>query len=127
MLLFSFQIEEMHRELCSLVICFIPPMSTPQPPGSVFRSFVQSLVLKARGGDHRMVVNGTFNNTVLISLYTVILHLLSAGALPSWWSLRFKRNDAYHSTGMIPELDKKNLSQFFVVVRHRLLPLSVCG
>jgi hypothetical protein len=52
---------------------------------------------------------------------------LSAGALPSWWSLRFKRNDAYHSTGMIPELDKKNLSQFFVVVRHRLLPLSVCG
>lgn len=73
------KIEEMHRELCSLVICFIPPMSTPQPPGSVFRSFVQSLVLKARGGDHRMVVNGTFNNTVLVSLYTVILHLLSEG------------------------------------------------
>ncbi|RCV14083.1 hypothetical protein SETIT_2G398600v2 [Setaria italica] len=73
------KIEEMHRELCSLVICFIPPVSPTQPPGSVFRSFVQSLVLKARGGDHRMIVNGTFNNTVLVSLYTVILHLLSEG------------------------------------------------
>ncbi|KAG2646950.1 E3 ubiquitin-protein ligase RKP-like [Panicum virgatum] len=73
------KIEEMHRELCSLVICFIPPVSPPQPPGSVFRSFVQGSVLKARGGDHRMVVNGTYNNTVLVSLYTVILHLLSEG------------------------------------------------
>ena len=69
----------MHRELCSLVICFIPPVSPPQPPGSVFRSFVQGSVLKARGGDHRMVVNGTYNNTVLVSLHTVILHLLSEG------------------------------------------------
>uniref|UniRef100_A0A0A9GDP5 RING-type E3 ubiquitin transferase n=1 Tax=Arundo donax TaxID=35708 RepID=A0A0A9GDP5_ARUDO len=73
------KIEEMHRELCSMVICFVPPVSPPQPPGSVFRSFVQSSILKARGGDHRMAVNGTFNNTVLVSLYTVILHLLSEG------------------------------------------------
>ncbi|KAL6657002.1 hypothetical protein ACP70R_004782 [Stipagrostis hirtigluma subsp. patula] len=73
------KIEEMHRELCSLVICFIPPVSPLQPPGSVFRYFVQNLVLKARGGDHRMVVKGTFNTTVLVSLYIVILHLLSEG------------------------------------------------
>jgi Kip1 ubiquitination-promoting complex protein 1 len=37
------------------------------------------LILKARGGDHRMVASGTFNNSILVSLYTVILHLLSEG------------------------------------------------
>ncbi|KAL5197301.1 hypothetical protein ABZP36_000813 [Zizania latifolia] len=73
------KIEEKHRELCSLVICFVPPASPPQLPGSVFRSFVQNSILKARGGDHRIAVNGTFNDTVLVSLYTVILHLLSEG------------------------------------------------
>ncbi|KAL5198175.1 hypothetical protein ABZP36_001687 [Zizania latifolia] len=73
------KIEEKHLELCSLVICFVPPASPHQLPGSVFRSFVQSLILKARGGDHRIAVNGTFNDTVLVSLYTVILHLLSEG------------------------------------------------
>jgi Kip1 ubiquitination-promoting complex protein 1 len=73
------KIEEMHRELCSLVICFTPSASPPQPPGSIFRSFVQNSILKARGGDHRMVVSGTFNNSILVSLYTVILHLLSEG------------------------------------------------
>ncbi|TVU37762.1 hypothetical protein EJB05_11096 [Eragrostis curvula] len=33
------KIEEMHHELCSLLICFTPPVSPSQPPGSIFRIF----------------------------------------------------------------------------------------
>ncbi|KAE8696236.1 E3 ubiquitin-protein ligase RKP [Hibiscus syriacus] len=45
------KIEEKHRDLCLLVIQFIPPLSPPQFPGSVFRTFVQNLLLKNRGAD----------------------------------------------------------------------------
>jgi Kip1 ubiquitination-promoting complex protein 1 len=68
--LFYLQIEEKHRDLCSLVIQFIPPLTPPQLPGSVFRTFLQNLLLKPPG---------VSSNSVLVSLYTVILHFLSEG------------------------------------------------
>lgn len=78
--LFSFlQIEEKHRDLCLLVIQFIPPLSPPQFPGSVFRTFVQNLLLKYRGADRNMPPPGILSNSVLVSLYSVILHFLSEG------------------------------------------------
>ncbi|KAJ3673347.1 hypothetical protein LUZ60_006721 [Juncus effusus] len=77
------KIEEMHRQLCSLVIRFTPPgPGSPrhQTPGSVFRSFVQNLILRSRSIDHhRSPAGGSPNSSILLSLYTVILHLLSEG------------------------------------------------
>uniref|UniRef100_A0A6V7QWM5 RING-type domain-containing protein n=1 Tax=Ananas comosus var. bracteatus TaxID=296719 RepID=A0A6V7QWM5_ANACO len=73
------KIEEMHRELCSLVIRFIPPGCPPQLPGSVFRTFIQNCIVKTRGVDHKMVSSGISSNTVILSLYNVILHMLSEG------------------------------------------------
>lgn len=73
------QIEEMQREICSLVIHFIPPVSPPQLPGSVFRTFLQNLILKVRGADHKNLPSGVSSNSILVSLYTVILHFLSEG------------------------------------------------
>ncbi|XVE83229.1 hypothetical protein DITRI_Ditri16bG0070800 [Diplodiscus trichospermus] len=73
------KIEEKHRDLCLLVIQFIPPISPPQFPGSVFRTFVQNLLLKSQGADRNMPPPGTSSNSVLVSLYTVILHFLSEG------------------------------------------------
>ncbi|XP_068642328.1 E3 ubiquitin-protein ligase RKP isoform X2 [Aristolochia californica] len=73
------KIEEMHRELCLLVIQFIPPTSSPQVPGSVLWTFLQNLILKNRGADRSPPPPGVSNNSVLVSLYTVILHFLSEG------------------------------------------------
>lgn len=73
------QIEEKHRELCLLVIQFIPPISPPQFPGSVFRTFIQNILLKNRGADRNLPPPGVSSNSVLVSLYTVILHFLSEG------------------------------------------------
>ncbi|XP_068638077.1 E3 ubiquitin-protein ligase RKP-like [Aristolochia californica] len=73
------KIEEMHRELCLLVIQFIPPTSPPQVPGSVFWTFLQNLILKNRGADRSPPPPGVSNNSVLVSLYSVILHFLSEG------------------------------------------------
>ncbi|GKV25291.1 hypothetical protein SLEP1_g34750 [Rubroshorea leprosula] len=73
------KIEEKHRDLCLLVMQFIPPVSPPQFPGSVFRSFMQNLLLKNRGADRNVPPPGVSNNSVLVSLYTVILHFLSEG------------------------------------------------
>ncbi|PIA47944.1 hypothetical protein AQUCO_01400502v1 [Aquilegia coerulea] len=73
------KIEEMHRELCRLVIEFIPPITPPQLPGSVFRSFLQNLLLKNRNADHNPAPSGVSSNSVIVSLYTVILHFLSEG------------------------------------------------
>lgn len=75
------QIEEMHRELCLLVMHFIPPITPSQLPlpGSVFRSFLQSLIYKNKGADHNSSHPGYSSNCVLVSVYTVILHLLSEG------------------------------------------------
>ncbi|XVF61747.1 hypothetical protein PTKIN_Ptkin08bG0155300 [Pterospermum kingtungense] len=73
------KIEEKHRDLCLLVIQFIPPISPPQFPGSLFRSFVQNLLLKNRGADRNVPPPGISSNSVLVSLYTVILHFLSEG------------------------------------------------
>lgn len=72
------KIEEMHRELCLLVIHFIPPTKSQQP-GSVFRSFLQSFILKIRGADHKMTPASVSGNSALASLYSVILHFLSEG------------------------------------------------
>jgi Kip1 ubiquitination-promoting complex protein 1 len=73
------QIEEMHRQLCSLVIRFTPPGLPLQSCGSVFRSFMQNLIVQAQGMEHRTVSGENPFSTVLLSLYTVILHLLSEG------------------------------------------------
>ncbi|KAG0470147.1 hypothetical protein HPP92_016847 [Vanilla planifolia] len=73
------KIEEMQRELCSLVIQFIPPTTPSQLPGSVFRTFVQNLILKASGVEHKMSPSDASSNSTLVSLYTVILYFLSEG------------------------------------------------
>ncbi|GAB2279360.1 hypothetical protein Dimus_014002 [Dionaea muscipula] len=73
------KIEEKHRDLCCLVIQFIPPVIPSQLPGSVFRTFLQNLLLKSRGTDHNLPTRGILRNTVLVSLYTVVLHFLSEG------------------------------------------------
>ncbi|XP_057972414.1 E3 ubiquitin-protein ligase RKP [Malania oleifera] len=73
------KIEEKHRDLCGLVIRFIPPTSPPQLPGSVFRTFLQNLLLKNRATDRNVPSQGVSSNYVLVSLYTVILHFLSEG------------------------------------------------
>ncbi|XP_050204226.1 E3 ubiquitin-protein ligase RKP [Mercurialis annua] len=73
------KIEEKHRDLCLLVIQFVPPTTPPQLPGSVFRTFLQNLLLKNRGADRSVPPPGVSTVSVLISLYTVILHFLSEG------------------------------------------------
>ncbi|XAR73306.1 hypothetical protein NMG60_11007227 [Bertholletia excelsa] len=72
------KIEEKHRDLCRLVMQFVPPV-TPQLPGSVFRTFLQNLLLKNRGADRNLPPPGVSSNSVLVSLFTVILHFLSEG------------------------------------------------
>lgn len=73
------KIEEKHRDLCCLVMQFIPPITPPQSPGSVFRTFLQNLLLKNRGADRNVPPPGVSNNSVLVSLFAVILHFLSEG------------------------------------------------
>ncbi|GFP97326.1 E3 ubiquitin-protein ligase rkp [Phtheirospermum japonicum] len=73
------KIEEKQRDLCRLVMQFIPPVAPPQLPGSVFRTFLQNILLKNRGADRNMPPPGVSNNSVLVSLFTVILHFLSEG------------------------------------------------
>ncbi|KAA8530924.1 hypothetical protein F0562_005616 [Nyssa sinensis] len=73
------KIEEKHRDLCRLVMRFIPPITPPQLPGSVFRTFLQNILLKNRGADRNIPPPGVSNNSVLVSLFTVILHFLSEG------------------------------------------------
>ncbi|KAI9116940.1 hypothetical protein K1719_011939 [Acacia pycnantha] len=73
------KIEEKHRDLCRLVIQFLPPTLPPQLPGAVFRAFLHSLLLKNRGADRNVPPPGVSNNSVLVSVYTVVLHFLSEG------------------------------------------------
>ncbi|XP_022132552.1 E3 ubiquitin-protein ligase RKP isoform X2 [Momordica charantia] len=73
------EIEEKHRDLCRLVIQFIPPTTSPQLPGSVFRTFLQNLLLKNRGADRSASPSGVLSNSIVVSLYAVILHFLSEG------------------------------------------------
>ncbi|KAE7998172.1 hypothetical protein FH972_002743 [Carpinus fangiana] len=73
------KIEEKHRDLCCLVIQFIPPLTPPQLPGSVFRTFLQNILLKNGAADRNVLPPGVSSNSVLVSLYTVILHFLSEG------------------------------------------------
>lgn len=61
------------------MIQFIPPTLPPQLPGAVFRTFLQSLLLKNRGADRNVPPPGVSNNSVLVSVYTVVLHFLSEG------------------------------------------------
>ncbi|KAI0506995.1 hypothetical protein KFK09_013113 [Dendrobium nobile] len=72
------KIEEMHRELCCMIMRFIPP-TTSQLPGSVFRTFLQNLILKVRGSENKMSPSDASSNSTLVSLYTVILYFLSEG------------------------------------------------
>lgn len=57
----------------------MPPTTPPQFPGSVFRTFLQNLLLKNRGADRNIPPPGVSSNSVLVSLYTVLLHFLSEG------------------------------------------------
>ncbi|KAL6552196.1 hypothetical protein OROGR_008350 [Orobanche gracilis] len=73
------KIEEKQRDLCRLVMQFIPPAAPLQLPGLVFRTFLQNILLKNRGAERNMPPPGVSNNSVLVSLFTVILHFLSEG------------------------------------------------
>lgn len=73
------QIEEMHRQLCCMIIRFIPPITPSQLPGSVFRTFLQNLISKTRGAEHKMSPSDASSNSTLVSLFTVILYFLSEG------------------------------------------------
>ncbi|CAK7337924.1 unnamed protein product [Dovyalis caffra] len=73
------KIEEKHKDLCLLVMQFVPPTTPAQLPGSVFRAFLQNLLLKNRGADRNVPPPGVSSNSILVSLYTVILHFLSEG------------------------------------------------
>nr|XP_043631994.1 E3 ubiquitin-protein ligase RKP [Erigeron canadensis] len=73
------KIEEKHRDICCLVMQFIPPVTPPQLPGSVFRTFLQNIILRNRGADRNIPPPGVSSNSVLVSLFTVILHFLSEG------------------------------------------------
>ncbi|KAL9254413.1 E3 ubiquitin-protein ligase RKP-like protein [Drosera capensis] len=88
------KIEEKHRDLCCLVLQFIPPKTPLQLPGLVFRTFLQNLLLKSRG-DHNFPSRATLRNPVLVSIYAVVLHFLSEGFPPSdicGWSMGCKGN-----------------------------------
>lgn len=61
------------------MIQFIPPTNPPQLPGAVFRTFLQSLLLKNRGAQRNIPPPGVSSNSVLVSIYTVVLHFLSEG------------------------------------------------
>ncbi|KAK3017015.1 hypothetical protein RJ639_006876 [Escallonia herrerae] len=74
------KIEGKHRDLCRLVMQFTPPTTPPQWPGSVFRTFLQNLLFKNRGSDRNVPPPGVSSNSVLVSLFTVILHFLSEGS-----------------------------------------------
>ncbi|XP_047329553.1 E3 ubiquitin-protein ligase RKP [Impatiens glandulifera] len=73
------KIEDKHRDLCRLVMQFIPPSSPLQLPGSVFRTLLQNLLLKNRGADRNSPPPGVSSNSVLVSLFSVVLHFLSEG------------------------------------------------
>ncbi|KAF5765376.1 putative transcription factor C2H2 family [Helianthus annuus] len=73
------KIEEKHRDLCCLVMQFIPSVTPAQLPGSVFRTFLQNIILRNRGADRNIPPPGVSSNSVLVSLFTVILHFLSEG------------------------------------------------
>ncbi|KAK9071573.1 hypothetical protein SSX86_008001 [Deinandra increscens subsp. villosa] len=73
------KIEEKHRDLCFLVMQFVPHVTPSQLPGSVFRTFLQNIILRNRGADRNIPPPGVSSNSVLVSLFTVILHFLSEG------------------------------------------------
>lgn len=58
---------------------FIPAVTPPQLPGSIFRTFLQNIILRNRGADRSIPPPGVSSNSVLVSLFTVILHFLSEG------------------------------------------------
>lgn len=69
-----------HRELCCLVMQFVPPRMPPQLPGSMFKTFLENLLLKNRGADRNLPPPGVSSNSVLVCLFSVILHFLSEGS-----------------------------------------------
>lgn len=73
------KIELQQRELCLLVIRFVPPAPTLQSTGSVFRTFLWNLILRNRVAEQKVSVSGLSGNSAVVSLYMVILHLLSEG------------------------------------------------
>ncbi|XP_075096486.1 E3 ubiquitin-protein ligase RKP-like [Nicotiana tabacum] len=73
------KVEEKQRDLCRLVMQFMPPTAPPQLPGSVFRTFLQNILLKNRGADRNLPPPGVSSNSVLVSVFSVILHFLSEG------------------------------------------------
>ncbi|KAF6149306.1 hypothetical protein GIB67_026162 [Kingdonia uniflora] len=118
------KIEEMHRELCLLVIQFIPPITPLQLPGSVFRKFLENLLLKNRGAD-RSPPTGASSNSVLASLYTVILHFLSEGFamedICGWMKVSASGKKVGVGAGFLHRSGEKNfpVSLFFKDDPHR--------
>ncbi|KAL8160739.1 hypothetical protein V2J09_002276 [Rumex salicifolius] len=95
------KIEEKHRDLCCLVIQFLPPATPHQLPGAVFRTFLQNLLLKNRE-DRNVSSPGVLSNPVLVSLYTVILYFLSEGfpnGLSKTWGVDANNNIGFLHRG----------------------------
>ncbi|XP_002974307.2 E3 ubiquitin-protein ligase RKP [Selaginella moellendorffii] len=70
------RIEDLHFELCNRLVAFDTKSNAT---GSIFRTFLQHLVLKNRGAHRNMPPPGLSDNSVLVSVYTVLLRYLSEG------------------------------------------------
>ncbi|KAJ7546266.1 hypothetical protein O6H91_08G032800 [Diphasiastrum complanatum] len=83
------KVEELQCELCRSLLNFVPPSSVnvlgaifsapSQTPGWVFRKFLRNLLRKNRGANRNIPPPGLSDNSVLVSVYTVLLHFLSEG------------------------------------------------
>ncbi|GBG60376.1 hypothetical protein CBR_g4334 [Chara braunii] len=85
------KVEELHVELCRSIIDFVPrkeatalcPLDgerTVYHRGDVFHAFLGQLVLKNRGANRNIPPAGLSDNCVLVSVYLVLLHLLTEGS-----------------------------------------------
>ncbi|KAK1421533.1 hypothetical protein QVD17_23948 [Tagetes erecta] len=96
------KIEEKHRDLCCLVMQFIPPVTPSQLPGSVFRTLLQNIILRNRGAERNIPPPGVSSNSILVSLFAVILHFLSEGfAIGCGWMMGSGTSGGPSTTGFL--------------------------
>lgn len=103
------KIEELHRELCCIIIRFRPPTIPCQLPGSVLRTFLQNMILKVKGAEHKTASSDASSNSTLVSLYTVILYFLSEGFfMDDLCGLMGSRSDTGKGGGFLHRGGKRN-------------------
>ncbi|KAJ7543067.1 hypothetical protein O6H91_09G024000 [Diphasiastrum complanatum] len=99
------KVEELQCELCCCLLNFIPPSPTDvlgvkfsgplsETPGWVFGKFLHNLLRKNRGANRNIPPPGLSDNSVLVSVYTVLLHFLSEG-LDRVMDARHQQHDEY--------------------------------